>query len=91
MTLFQDWQKRHEIDEAIPERVKVMFRRYGRAPEGTKCKDCKFLHGYLYHTATYYKCTKYGVSHGEATDWRLKYPACGRFEPSNPAIPLEEK
>ena len=89
MTLFQDWQTAHENDEVIPARVQVMFRRHGRAPEGTKCKDCKFLHGYLYHTVTYYKCTKYGVSHGQATDWRLKYPACGRFEPGNPAIPSE--
>lgn len=35
------------------------------------------LYGYA---NTYYKCRLYGVSHGAATDWRVSYVACGRFE-----------
>lgn len=32
-----------------------------------------------YHGRLYYKCELYGLSHGESTDWRLSYVACGQF------------
>ena len=44
-----------------------------------RCATCKHLIGGKYHDRQYYKCELYGLSHGESTDWRLKYQACGMF------------
>lgn len=44
-----------------------------------QCKDCSnFIHG-RYHTRVLSKCTVYGATHSEASDWRMKYVACGMF------------
>jgi hypothetical protein len=32
-----------------------------------------------FHGRRYYKCDVYGLSHGGATDWRIRWTACGRF------------
>lgn len=44
--------------------------------QGSICKDCKHLKGGLNE---YRKCRIYGVSASEATDWCLKYTACGLY------------
>ena len=43
------------------------------------CKDCSHLISGDYHDRRYHKCELYGLSHSEATDWRLSYPACGMY------------
>ena len=44
-----------------------------------RCKDCSHLISGEWHDKRYHKCELYGLSHGEATDWRLSYQACGMF------------
>lgn len=55
-------------------KIDLMRSMFGR-DEGT-CKDCSHLVRKM-HSRAYYKCEVYGESASEATDWRLKYPACG--------------
>lgn len=52
---------------------------YGKR-EGAKCGDCVHFYGVSYAN-TYYKCRLFGDSHGPATDWRVRFVACGKFEP----------
>ena len=60
----------------IARKIYAMHVRYGTIPE-KRCADCPhFIEGY-YHDRKYQKCTAYGVSHSEATDWRKKWTACG--------------
>ena len=54
-----------------------MHRLFGTC-EGQKCGDCEHFWKHERGTA-YYKCEIYGKSNSEATDWRVKYPACGKF------------
>jgi hypothetical protein len=57
------------------ERMHVL---YGRT-EGAQCGDClSFVAKKLANT--YYKCVRFGDSGGPATDWRVRFPACGKFE-----------
>ncbi len=61
----------------------AMWSKFGPGPAGETCKNCVALRGYRGYGGgrrTYYKCSVYGVSSSEATDWRLKWPACGYFE-----------
>lgn len=51
---------------------------YGERSE--TCGECRFLRG-LHYSHTYYKCEKGPLTHGSATDWRVKWQACGKFEP----------
>lgn len=58
-----------------------MWNKFGAGPEGRTCKDCVRLRANVTGSRrTYYKCGFYGVSSSEATDWRLRWPACGIFE-----------
>ena len=56
-------------------KIELMHEIYGEG-EGV-CKDCKFLLHLSHHDKSYYKCSMYGESASEATDWRCKSPACG--------------
>jgi hypothetical protein len=54
---------------------------YPLAPAGT-CGECRFLDGHA-RNRTWYKCgldAPRFFSSGPATDIRLKWPACNRFE-----------
>ena len=51
---------------------------YGKH-EGQVCRDCVNLISHKFDN-TYYKCKLYGDSAGPGTDWRVRYPACGKFE-----------
>lgn len=55
----------------------AMHHYYGFDPECRKCSECDHLISGVYHDRRYYKCTVYGCSHSEATDWRKGYVACG--------------
>ena len=59
-------------------RIEAMHRRFGTCGV-LQCRDCCHLIGGRYHDRRYYKCELYGMSHSEATDWRLSYPACGMY------------
>lgn len=53
----------------------------GSGPPGETCASCKNC--YLHHTngaKRWYKCKLLKPTHGAATDIRLKWAACSRFE-----------
>lgn len=47
--------------------------------EGHTCRTCENLLDAGYHNRTYYKCAIWKISHGSATDIRLKDKACGKW------------
>lgn len=54
--------------------------------QGKKCKDCEHLHGGVNE---YRKCLVYGNTCSEATDWALKYDACGLWnKPYEGDVPI---
>lgn len=55
----------------------VMRRHFGETD--AKCKDCRHLISGEWRGKTYHKCELYGMSHSEATDWRLSEKACGLY------------
>ena len=61
----------------IERKIAAMHRRFGTKEH--LCRDCDHLIGGKYHNKQYYKCELYGVTHSEATDWRLSYQACGMY------------
>ena len=61
---------RRKIDE--------MHYRFGTL-SGKFCEDCSNLIKGRYHGMYLRKCTVYGATHSEASDWRKKYEACGLY------------
>lgn len=59
----------------IAKKIDAMHARFGTA-DGT-CKNCPHLISGRYHDKILHKCEAYGCTHSEATDWRLKWVACG--------------
>ena len=59
-------------------KIHAMHKRFGTCGL-LRCKGCCHLIGGKYHDRQYYKCELYGLSHSEATDWRLSYQACGMY------------
>ena len=58
-------------------KIDAMHYYYGVDPQYRQCHQCEHLLSGVYHNRRYYKCTVYGCSHSEATDWRRSYTACG--------------
>lgn len=56
-------------------KIERMHELFGRDDEH-KCKDCYHLQG---GQNQYRKCEIYGHSASEATDWALRWTACGLF------------
>lgn len=52
---------------------------FGLGPTGKTCKTCKHRFGNT-RNKTWYKCEKWHISSSIATDIRLKWPACGKYE-----------
>lgn len=48
--------------------------------EGETCKTCKHCIDCGYHGRTYYKCALWIQSNSSATDIRLKWKACNKWE-----------
>ena len=69
-------------------KINLMHEMFGEDPEH-KCAECENL---ISHTASkkWYKCSCYGNTSSEATDWRLKYMACGLFNMSYKGTPIIE-
>lgn len=74
----------------IRRKITAMHDAYGIAHPPHVCKDCRHFFVYDYHDRRYFKCQAYGLSNGEATDWRAKYPACGLYNQQKPETPLLE-
>jgi hypothetical protein len=59
-------------------KIDEMHRRFGIL-NGKMCEDCSNLIKGRYHDMILRKCTVYGATHSEASDWRKKYVACGMY------------
>lgn len=53
---------------------------YGRGPEGATCKGCLHLVSVNGGSRNFWKCDLRKITHGKATDHRVRWPACGRYE-----------
>ena len=53
--------------------------KWGKGPEGAKCKDCQCL-TVNYKSKAYYKCKHRGITNGKATDHLVNWPACLKYE-----------
>ena len=59
-------------------KIEAMHARFGVLSD-KRCEDCSnLIKGYCGNTFVR-KCTVYGATHSEASDWRKKYVACGMF------------
>lgn len=75
-----DWVAREqEALVVLPERIRVMQRRYGLAPGFAVCGKCRWFHRY-HQGGRWAKCDKTVQTSGAGTDWRARWPACGLFE-----------
>ncbi len=56
----------------------------GNGPEGQVCKHCTYLERQDFSSAVVYKCSIWmmltRMKSSAASDWRLKWPACAKFE-----------
>lgn len=73
---WEDWRKRQE--SALPRRIRDMHSQYGET-EGRTCNTCVHCLRFYYARA-FYKCDLSRMTGGKATDWRVAWPACGRWE-----------
>ena len=53
---------------------------FGPGPEGAKCKTCVHLTYHWSAGTRYYKCRQRKMTMGAATDHRLRWDACGKYE-----------
>ena len=51
----------------------------GTGPSGETCGTCKYLACHRPNKKRYYKCGIGNITHGPATDIRLKDPACEHY------------
>ena len=59
----------------LPMRIGTMVRMYGRS-EGHTCGACD----HLIWVGGWRKCELYSLSDSATSDWRISWPACGRWE-----------
>ncbi len=74
----EDYGRQAKADRHRNKLLAPMHRAYGRT-EGKICGDCVHLLRVSY-SKTYIKCGLGPQSHGPGTDWRARWPACGRFD-----------
>ncbi len=60
-------------------KIDLMHATFGTDMQCRRCKDCKCLVRVTESGRSCYKCTVYGLSNAESSDWTKKWPACGRF------------
>ena len=61
-------------------KIDLMHATYGVDIKGRRCRDCHNLVRVTPTGRSYYKCTVYGESKAESSDWAAKWTACGRFD-----------
>lgn len=62
----------------VDRKINAMHKRFGICL-GKYCRDCDHCISGEWYGKRYHKCELYGMSHSEATDWRLSWIACGMF------------
>jgi hypothetical protein len=76
--IIKDWQG-NEIG-IVPGKNENPMLIHGRGPSGKQCGDCAHLIRNHHRSAVHFKCECYKLTHGAATDIKLKWPACKKFE-----------
>lgn len=81
MNLFKEAIKKDRYNRArrLAFEPNPVIRAYGFGPENTCCKTCSHLIKRVY-SGTYYKCGLRQNTGGPATDHRINWNACGRYE-----------
>lgn len=69
-------------------KIELMHSIFGCDAANRCCGECSNLITGRYHDVTYRKCAVYGLTHSEATDWRKKWPACGKFNAEYAGRPI---
>ena len=59
-------------------KIDLMHKLFGELPD-RKCEECIHLCSFEANRK-WYKCENYGETSSEATDWRLKWSACGLID-----------
>ena len=66
---------------------KLMYQYFGIG-DG-KCQECRHLIRKYHNGKTYYKCSVYGDTASEATDWKKSEQACGcKNKPYSGDVPI---
>jgi hypothetical protein len=63
-----------------PNQLLSMHGAYGAGPKDKKCGDCFFITRDTHHNKAYFKCQIFGVTRGQGSDFRKKWPSCGSFK-----------
>ena len=61
-------------------KIEAMHSFYGFDSQCRQCGQCPHFIRDIYHDRMLSKCTVYGCTHSEATDWRRGYTACGLID-----------
>ena len=70
-------------------RIELMHELFG-IDEEHQCKTCCHIERHSM-SRSYYKCIAYGDTPSEASDWRLKWTACGLYnKPLEGDVPIIE-
>lgn len=59
-------------------KLELMHSMFG-VTDGKTCGECSNFVSGRYNTKTLRKCTVYGLTHSEASDWAKRWQACGMF------------
>ena len=70
-------------------KIDLMHRQFGRRDDAS-CGDCKNLVTFVSSGKKYRKCTVYGETSSEASDWAKYYPACGMYNTEYHGRPVIE-
>ncbi len=71
------------VPEAQPDRsINPCLALYGNGPDNQTCKGCTHLRYPIERNpaAKHWKCDKRRLTHGSATDHKVNWPACGKYE-----------
>lgn len=72
-----------------PRKIELMHRIFGCC-EGHVCGECNNLVRVRANDTPLRKCSVYGLTHSEASDWVLRYTACGMFNKHYDGAPIIE-
>lgn len=61
------------------QKIDLMYATFGIDTQCRRCRECPCLKRVVTNDRSYLKCTVYGESSAESTDWAGKWTACGRF------------
>ena len=65
-------------------KIDLMHLMFGKDKDENTCKTCSHLQHLYHRSRSYYKCECYGITASIASDWRLKYRACGLYNKPYP-------